>query len=87
VPKPKKERTVRQKNSGAKTLEKQVRALEREIAALEQKNAALDAQIEAAATDYQALAGLMQDKEQTEAELSARMDAWETLSLQLEEQG
>ena len=63
-----------------------MRACEREIEALEQKIAELDAQIEASATDYQALTQLMEEKTQTEETLSARMDEWEALSLQLEEQ-
>ena len=63
-----------------------MRALEREIEALEQKLAELDAQIERSATDYQALTQLMEEKTQTEEALSVRMDDWETLSMQLEEQ-
>ena len=85
-PKEKKERKPKPKSASGKSLEKQVRACEREIEALEQKIAELDAQIEASATDYQALTQLMEDKTQTEEALSARMDEWETLSMQLEEQ-
>ena len=85
-PKEKKERKPKIKGANGKSLEKQVRALEREIEALEQKLAELDAQIERSATDYQALTQLMEEKTQTEEALSARMDDWETLSMQLEEQ-
>ncbi len=84
--KQKKEHKAKPKSANGRSLEKQVRALEREIESLEQRVAALDAQIEASATDYQALAQLMEDKSQTEHTLSARMDEWEALSLQLEEQ-
>ena len=85
-PKEKKERKPKIKGANGKSLEKQVRALEREIEALEQRIAELDAQIERSATDYQALTQLMEEKTQTEEALSARMDDWETLSMQLEEQ-
>ena len=85
-PKEKKERKPKIKGANSKSLEKQVRALEREIEALEQKLAELDAQIERSATDYQALTQLMEEKTQTEEALSVRMDDWETLSMQLEEQ-
>ncbi len=82
APKPKKEKP----KGGAKELEKQVRAAERAVEKQEQAIAALDAQISAAASDYQQLARLMEEKAQAEDELAARMDTWETLSLQLEEQ-
>lgn len=60
----------------SKAQEKEVRRLEREIARLEQALAELDRQMEARASDYQELIRLTAEREQTEAELNARMEEW-----------
>ncbi|MCD7755215.1 MAG: ABC-F family ATP-binding cassette domain-containing protein [Firmicutes bacterium] len=73
APKPKKERP----KGGAKDAEKLVRRLEREIEGLERQISQLDAQIEAAASDYQELTRLLEEKESAEAALLERMEAWE----------
>ena len=82
VPKPKKEKP----KGGAKELEKQVRAAERAIEKQEQAISELDAQIADAASDYQALARLMEEKAQAEDALARLMDEWEALSLRLEDE-
>ena len=82
VPKPKKEKP----KGGAKELEKQVRAAERAVEKQEQAVAALDGQIAAAASDYQELARLMEEKTRAEDELARLMDEWEALSLRLEDE-
>lgn len=82
--KPKKERKEKPKASGSKMLEKQVRALEREIEKQEQLSAQLDTQIEAAASDYQELARLMEEKQACDDTLTGLMDEWERLSSDLE---
>ena len=80
----KKERKEKPKASGSKMLEKQVRALEREIEKQEQLSAQLDTQIEAAASDYQELARLMEEKQACDDTLTGLMDEWERLSSDLE---
>lgn len=50
--------------------------IEDDIAALEEKIAGLEEQIEAAATSYDKLKGLMEEKEETEALLEQKMDRW-----------
>ena len=65
-------------------LEKQIRALEREIEKQEQLSAQLDTQIEAAASDYQELARLMEEKQACDDTLTGLMDEWERLSSDLE---
>jgi len=83
MPKEKKERRI--KPAGAdKTLERQIRALEREIDRQEQIVKDFDGKIEEAATDYQELTRLMQEKQAAEDRLSALMEQWENLSVQLE---
>ena len=82
--KPKKERKEKPKTSGSKMLEKQIRALEREIEKQEQLSAQLDTQIEAAASDYQELARLMEEKQACDDTLTGLMDEWERLSSDLE---
>ena len=82
APKPKKEKP----KGGAKELEKQVRAAERAVEKQEQAVAALDGQIAAAASDYQALSRLMEEKTCAEDELTRLMDEWEALSLRLEDE-
>ena len=66
-------------------LEKQIRALEREIEKQEQRSAELDGQIEAAASDYQELARLMEEKQTCDDTLTGLMDEWERLSSELED--
>ena len=80
----KKERKEKPKASGSKMLEKQVRALEREIEKQEQLSAQLDTQIEAAASDYQELARLTEEKQACDDTLTGLMDEWERLSSDLE---
>ena len=82
APRPKKEKP----KGGAKELEKQVRAAERAIEKQEQAISELDAQIADAASDYQALARLMEEKAQAEDALARLMDEWEALSLRLEDE-
>lgn len=50
--------------------------IEDDIAALEEKIAGLEENIEAAATSYDKLKGLMEEKEETEALLEQKMDRW-----------
>ena len=66
-------------------IEKKVRALEREIEKQEALSAGLDGKIETAASDYQELARLMEEKQQAEDTLARMMDEWETLSCELED--
>ena len=72
-------------NFEGSSVEKQVRALEREIEKQEQLSAQLDTQIEAAASDYQELARLMEEKQQAEDTLAQMMEQWEALSCELED--
>ena len=83
--KPKKERKEKPKTSGSKMLEKQIRALEREIEKQEALSAELDGKIEAAASDYQELARLMEEKQTCDDRLTGLMDDWERLSSELED--
>ena len=83
--KPKKERKEKPKTSGSKMLEKQIRALEREIEKQETLGAELDRQIEAASSDYQELARLMEEKQTCDDRLTGLMDDWERLSSELED--
>ncbi len=71
--KPKKEKP----KGGTKEQEKLVRRLEREIEKQEQLIAQLDERIEAAASDYQELTRLLEEKEAAEAVLLGQMEAWE----------
>lgn len=72
--------------NAAKEIQKKIKALEREIAALEQQIADFDEKIQQAASDYQTLCQLMEEKSAADAELTEKMDVWETLSLQLEDE-
>ena len=83
--KPKKERKEKPKTSGSKMREKQIRALEREIEKQETLGAELDRQIEAASSDYQELARLMEEKQTCDDRLTGLMDDWERLSSELED--
>ena len=67
----------------AKALEKEVRRLEREIERQEQAVAELERQMEAAATDYQQLMHLTQEKQAADAELEHLMEQWETAAAEL----
>ena len=80
--KPKAEKP-RQKG-GDKALEKKLRAVEREVEKQETLVAGFDPQIAAAASDYQELTRLLQEKEAAEAKLEELMEQWEQLSLELE---
>jgi len=85
APAEKEKKPRREKPRGTdKTLERQVRAVEREIAQREEQMKQYDAQIEAAASDYQELTRLMEEKAQADEALSGLMEQWETLSTQLE---
>ena len=69
---------------GDKALEKKLRAVEREVEKQETLVAGFDPQIAAAASDYQELTRLLQEKEAAEAKLEELMEQWEQLSLELE---
>ena len=69
---------------GDKALEKKLRAVEREVEKQEALVAGFDPQIAAAASDYQELTWLLQEKEAAEAKLEELMEQWEQLSLELE---
>lgn len=84
VQQPKKKEKVPKQTGGSKETEKLVRRLEREIDAQEQKLAALDAALSAAATDYQELLRLTEEKEREEAALEALMAQWESAMSALE---
>ena len=71
---------------GTKNLDKQIARLEREIEKQEEAVAAYDPQIAAAASDYQELTRLMEEKQTAEETLAALYEQWEELSAQLEEQ-
>ena len=73
TPKLKKEKP----KGGTKQTDKLVRRLEREIEKQEQVLAALDEKIGLAASDYQELTRLLQEKEQEESVLLEMMEQWE----------
>lgn len=79
----KKEKPAR--TGGSKELEKRVRRLEREIEAQEQKLAALDEALAAAATDYQELVRLTEEKQTETERLDAMMSEWESAAAEMEE--
>ena len=72
------------RKTDTKALEKEVRRLEREIDKQEQAVAALDRQLLEAATDYQALLRLGEEKTAAEEVLAKLMEQWETAAAQLE---
>ncbi len=72
-PKPKKEKP----KGGTKDVDKQIRRLEREIEKQEAVVAEFDGKIEAAASDYQELTRLLQEKEEAEGLLLELMEQWE----------
>ncbi len=90
APAPKAEKTEKPKaekpkqKGGDKALEKKLRAVEREVEKQEALVAGFDPQIAAAASDYQELTRLLQEKEAAEAKLEELMEQWEQLSLELE---
>lgn len=73
APKPKKEKP----KGGTKETDKLIRRLEREIEKQEQTIGEFDQKIEAAASDYQELTRLLQEKEAAETVLFELMEAWE----------
>ena len=82
-----KQPTVRRKEKpvkAGKELEKLVRRLEREIAAKEEELAALDRALAEAASDYQELLRLTEQRQTEEAALEELMAQWETASETLE---
>lgn len=84
VQQPKKKEKPPKPTGGSKELEKLVRRLEREIDAQEQKIAAIDAALAAAATDYQELLRLTEEKEREGSVLDALMEQWEAAMAELE---
>ena len=83
---PKKKKEKVQKPLGSKELEKLVRRLEREIDAQEQVIAGLDSEMETAATDYQELLRLTQQREEEEDKLNGLMSQWEEAAEELEQE-
>ena len=69
----------------AKNLEKKIRQVERDIEKQEEAVGAFDPLIEAAASDYQELTRLLEEKQAAEELLAELMEQWEELSLQMEE--
>jgi len=67
-------------NRGQQNARKQLTICERDIARAEARLAELDGQLEAAACDYEKLAGLLKEREDAQAELDALYERWETLS-------
>jgi ABC-type multidrug transport system ATPase subunit len=82
APAPKKEKKEKPKNTYG--LDKQLAKLEREIAKQEELVASYDDQIAAAATDFQELSRLMEEKSAADEALAALYEQWETLAAQLE---
>ncbi len=76
-PKPKKEKP----KGGTKEADKLVRRLEREIQKLEQAIADLEVKITEAATDYQELTRLLEEKESQEIILLDLMEQWESAQM------
>ena len=81
---PKQTQPAKPKAPGGRQTEKRLRAVEREIETQETLAQELDRQIESASSDYQALAPLMEQKQQADENLAALMDEWERLSVELE---
>ena len=84
LPAAKKKEKAPKQPTGSKELEKLVRRLEREIAAQEQKLAELDAALEAAASDYQELLRLTEERRLADEALDALMLQWEEAAGALE---
>ena len=83
--KKKKEKKTVQKPLGSKELEKLARRLEREIEAQEQVIADLDKEMEEAASDYQELLRLTDQRSEEEDKLNDLMSQWEEAEEELEE--
>ena len=73
----------KEKPRNARDLEKQIAKLEREIEKQEQLVASYEPQIAAAATDYQELTRLLEEKSTAEAQLEALYSQWEQYSAEL----
>lgn len=73
----------KEKPRNTRDLEKQIAKLEREIEKQEQLVAAYEPQIAAAATDYQELTRLLEEKSAAEAQLEALYSQWEQCSAEL----
>ncbi len=73
----------KEKPRNARDLEKQIAKLEREIEKQEQLVASYESQIAAAATDYQELTRLLEEKSTAEAQLEALYSQWEQCSAEL----
>lgn len=84
VQQPKKKEKALKPTGGSKEREKLVRRLEREIDAQEQKLAALETALAAAATDYQELLRLTEEKKREDAALEDLMAQWEKAASELE---
>ncbi len=69
--------------TGSKELEKLIRRLEREISAQEQKITLLEEALAAAATDYQELLRLTEEKQKEDEILDELMGQWETAAANL----
>jgi ATPase subunit of ABC transporter with duplicated ATPase domains len=69
---------------GQQAARRQLTVCERDIARTEERLTALDAEMEAAACDYEALGGLLKEKENVQAELDALYERWEKLSEEAE---
>ena len=69
----------------AKNLEKKIRQVERDIEKQEEAVGAFDPLIAAAASDYQELTRLLEEKQAAEETLAGLMEQWEELALQMEE--
>jgi len=73
------ERNAREKVN-LKEIEKKLKAIEREIAAYEQELGEIDRQMEEAASDYQRLQELLEEKEKLKTRIDALYENWEELS-------
>ena len=82
APAAKKEKAPR--STGSKDAEKTVRRLEREIAAKEEEIAAIDKALGEAASDYQELLRLTEQREAEQTALDGLMTQWEAASEELE---
>ena len=78
-----KEKTIMEKPRGNKAQQaarRQLTICERDIAKAEERLEKLDADMEAAACDYEKLNALLKEKEDTQTELDALYEKWESLS-------
>lgn len=72
------------KTGGTKQLQKLLSTLEREIAKLEKDSATLEEEMIAASSDSEKLLELMTQKEACDESLAAKMDEWESVSIELD---